>query len=131
MPAWKLTERIRGKVDSESFESLDAALAELESRADARARQADAQPEGGGIMRRIDPVQQVVARLELAGPRRLRAGIDVRGDGSTEAWTGRFRREVVEQRAGENALMRAAASARLSETSLLLFCCRLPCASSA
>jgi hypothetical protein len=56
-------------------------------------------------MRRIDPVQQVVARLELAGPRRLRVGIDVRGDGSTEAWTGRFKREVVEQRAGENAFI--------------------------
>ena len=105
MAGWKLTERVRGKVNRESFDSLDAALTELEARADARAREADMQPEGGGIMRRIEPVQQVVARLELAGPRRLRAGIDVRGDGSTEAWTGRFRREVVEQRAGENAFI--------------------------
>ena len=105
MAAWKLTERVRGKVDRESFESIDAALAELESRADARAREADAEPEGGGIMRRIEPVQQVVARLELSGPRRLRAGVDVRGDGSTEAWTGRFRREVIQERAGENAFI--------------------------
>ena len=52
-------------------------------------------------MRRIAPVQQVRARLELAGPSRLRAGIDVRGDGSAEAWTGWLRRQVVEQRAGE------------------------------
>jgi hypothetical protein len=105
MAAWKLTERIRGKVNRESYESIDAALAELESRADARAREADEQPEGGGIMRRIEPVQLVVARLELSGPRRLRAGIDVRGDGSTEAWTGRFRREVIQERAGENAFI--------------------------
>ena len=53
-------------------------------------------------MRRIDPVQQVKARIQLAGPRRLRAGVDVRGDGSAEAWTGWLRRQVVEQRTGES-----------------------------
>jgi hypothetical protein len=46
----------------------------------------------------------VVARAGLAGPRGARAGIDVRGDGSTEAWTGRsWRRALVEQQAGEDA----------------------------
>jgi len=104
MATWKVTERIRGKVNRNSFGSLDDALGDLALRVEEHARRADAQPEGGGIMRRIDPVQQVVARLELAGPGRVRAGVDVRGDGSSEAWTGRFRRELVEQRDGEPAV---------------------------
>jgi hypothetical protein len=100
---YKLRVRVRGKVERERYASLDAALDALDGRAQALAREADEKPEGGGLMRRIEPIQQVTARLELAGPRRLRVGIDVRGDGSTEAWTGRLRREVVEQRAGEDA----------------------------
>ena len=101
--SYRLTVRVRGKVKRERFESLPAALDALDVRAEGLARDADEKPEGGGLMRRIEPIQQVVARLELAGPRRLRVGIDVRGDGSTEAWTGRLRREVVEQRGGEDA----------------------------
>ena len=99
-----VTVRVRGKVTRERYDSLEQALIEIESRAAELARGAHAEPEGGGIMRRIEPVQQVVGRLELAGPRRLRAGVDVRGDGSAEAWTGRLRRTLVEQQDGEDAV---------------------------
>jgi len=63
---------------------------------------ADAKPVETLIFRNFDPVQQVVARVELSGPRRLRAGIDVRGDGSVESYTGRLRRQLIRLRAEES-----------------------------
>ena len=51
--------------------------------------------------REYAPVLQVVARGELRGPGRARGGVDVRGDGSAEAWTGRISKQVIEARTGE------------------------------
>jgi hypothetical protein len=53
--------------------------------------------------REFTPAQQVAARAEVTGPKRLRAGIDVRGDGSAEAWIGRLSRRLVEPERGEDA----------------------------
>jgi hypothetical protein len=98
---YRVTIRHGARVERERHDALAAALAAIEARGEALADDAAAAPVGGRMMRRIDPVQQVAARIELAGPGRLRAGVDVRGDGSAEAWTGRLRRRLVTQRRGE------------------------------
>ncbi len=100
---YTLTIRKGPKVEHERFSDLDAALRAIEQHGHELQRTAGTRPRGGTIIRRIEPVQQVVARLELAGPGRLRAGVDVRGDGSSEAFTGRVRRRLVEQRGPESA----------------------------
>jgi hypothetical protein len=90
-------------VRKERYDSRGAALDAIERIGGELAAEADAQPVGGEIIRRLDPVQQVVARIELHGPDGLRAGVDVRGDGSSEAYTGWVRRTLIEQRDGESA----------------------------
>ena len=100
---YTLTVRSDARVRKQRHEDLDSALDELEQIARELAEGAGARPAGGTLIRRVEPVQQVVARIELAGPDRLRAGVDVRGDGSIEAFTGRLRRTLVEQRGKESA----------------------------
>ena len=85
------------------FAELADALAALERLGEELQEEANSRTVDLRFGRKFEPVQQVFARLELAGPRRLHAGIDVRGDGSVEAWTGRVRRTLVEQQAKESA----------------------------
>jgi hypothetical protein len=103
---WKLTVRTGPRVGHERFADLDSALDALEARGRELAQAAHRKPIDVKV-REFTPIQQVAARLELSGPERLlarvRAGVDVRGDGSTEAYLGRVRRQVVEQRTGESA----------------------------
>ena len=95
--------RTEGKVRKTHYSALTEAVTELEREGRDLAAGAHERPQGGTIIRKLEPVQIVLARLELSGPRRLRVGVDVRGDGSSEAFSGRLRRRVLEQRDGESA----------------------------
>jgi len=103
--AWTLTVRSRGRVERDHFTEVEAALNTMESRLQTLVETAPKR-ELDLHYKKLEPVQQVFARLELSGPERLvpsiRAGIDVRGDGSAEPYTGRVRRRAVAVRSGES-----------------------------
>ena len=113
---YRLLVREGPRVTRVRFSTLEEALDAL----DARVRQLAAGSRREAIdlrVRRFEPIGQVVARAELSGPQRMfprvRAGIDVRGDGSAEAWTGRASRQVIGQADDETpvaALRRALAA---------------------
>jgi hypothetical protein len=115
---WLLTVRDGPRVGHRRFESLaetiDAMERELDELTPTAKRRAVQLPG-----RRFDAARQVAVRAEVAGPggwgNRPRGGVDMRGDGSVEAYTGRLRRRLVELRAGETAyegLRRALAGQR-------------------
>jgi hypothetical protein len=102
---FRIVVRNGAKVERQRAASLEDAL-ELVERygrglaAQPRLREVDLR------FRTFSPAAQVAARIEVSGPQRwrpaVRAGIDVRGDGSVEAWSGRTEREVVAQQSGES-----------------------------
>jgi hypothetical protein len=102
MDRFVLTVRRRGATDRERYASLDDALVALEERLD-RLVAPERRRAARGLAREYEPVQQVAVRGEVAGPGGLRGGVDVRGDGSAEAYTGRLRRRLVERGTGETA----------------------------
>jgi hypothetical protein len=102
MAAYRVTVRRQGGTQRERHATLRGALEALEARLDALAT-SERRGTESVLSRDYEPVRQVAARGELAGPARLRAGVDLRGDGSTEAYTGRWRKQLVERRAGETA----------------------------
>lgn len=123
MASWRLTVRDGSRVTRSRYASLDEALDAL------RQRIADVKPhaereEVKFFARRIEPADQVAARAEIAGPQRLvptvQGGLDLRGDGSAEAYSGGWRRRLIELRDGEDAIggleraLRAAAAQRTS-----------------
>jgi hypothetical protein len=97
---WKITVRDGPRVEKLRAAGLEEAL-ELVER---EGRVLSAGPGRRAVelrSRTFAPQQQVAGRVELAGPG-VRAGVDVRGDGAAEAWTGRVRRRVIEQEGRES-----------------------------
>lgn len=101
MSAWRVTVRTGPKVERVRTATLEEALDALEF----HTRAAATAERRGAVdvrFRRYEPADQVAVRAELRGPGRVRAGFDVRGDGTVEAWTGRVRRARVEPEDGES-----------------------------
>jgi hypothetical protein len=103
---WTLRLRQGSQVTKRRFDSLEAALDGLQDAVDtANPGRRDT---ARALFRDIEPVKQIALRAEIAGPQRFFAkvngGLDVRGDGSPEPFTGRMNREVVDVRSGESAV---------------------------
>jgi hypothetical protein len=96
--------RVGPRVSRERFDAPGPALDAL------RTRLEEVRPlrTARALTREYAPAEQVAARGEIRGPGRLlasvRAGADVRGDGTVEAWTGWLRRTTVEPRDDEDAM---------------------------
>jgi hypothetical protein len=98
---FRVVARVGPKVEKERYGSLDEALEALA----ARIGNGVARRDGRRVLGRdYDAVRQVAGRFELKGPGGVRGGIDVRGDGSAEAYTGWVRKKVVEPERNENAV---------------------------
>jgi hypothetical protein len=100
LSAWRLTVRTGPKVERIDAASLDEALDALELHARAAAN-TERLPAVDVHVRRYEPADQVAVRAELRA-RGVAAGVDVHGDGSVTAWTGRVRRRTVEPQDGES-----------------------------
>ena len=96
----KLTGRVAGRVEKQRFASLAEAFEALERHLDSVSRARELSVLG----REYRPADRISGRFELKAPGGLRAGIDVRGDGSASAYTGRIRKQPVEPELGETAL---------------------------
>lgn len=102
---YKLTVRQGPEVDKEKFFSLDLAMHSLEGRAAKIVEEERASGVDVGV-RQFEPGEQVLARLEVRGPKLLRgprAGIDVKGDGELVPYRGRVLRRKLEAGEGESA----------------------------
>jgi hypothetical protein len=102
---FRIVTRNGAKVTRERAASLGEALDLVERYGRGLAAQ-PRRPEVDLRFRTFTPAAQVAARIEVSGPQRwrpaVRAGIDVRGDGTVEAWSGGTEREAVALQSGES-----------------------------
>ena len=98
--SYKLRMSREGTVGKERFDTLAAAVDALEQEARAFAN-TERRAATHALLRDYEPEELVALRVEIAGGG-VHAGVDVRGDGAAEAFTGRFQRRLVEQQPGED-----------------------------
>jgi hypothetical protein len=93
-----------GETDKRRFATLGEAIDDLETELRSVASVIARAPRvERALGRDYEPAEQVAVRGELRGPGGLRAGVDVRGDGGMEAFTGVIRRRPVPRREREDA----------------------------
>ena len=97
--SWHVVVRAGPRVQKQRAGSLDEALELLETETRVAAN-TERRGEVDVRVRQYSPADQVAVRAELRGPG-PRAGFDVRGDGSVQAWTGRVRRRLIEPEGDE------------------------------
>ncbi len=100
MANWTLKVRDGPRIERTQFADLDKALRALDRRID-ELEPTSHREDVHLLKRKIDAARLVSVRFELFGPGRFmpafRGGIDLRGDGSMEAFTGRSRRTLIDQ----------------------------------
>ena len=99
--SFSLAIRREGDSEKQRHATLGGALDALETEVRAMS-QTVRRPSARSIGREYKPEELVAVRAEVSGPG-VRGGVDLRGDGSVEAFTGRVRRQVVEPAEGEDA----------------------------
>ena len=115
--AYTVTIRVGPKITRSRHAALEEAIDALERGLTALGPQARRKTQKA-LTREYEPVAQVAARGEVSGPSRInprvRAGADVRGDGSIEVYRGKVRRQLIERERREDpfdALRRALGAA--------------------
>ena len=102
--AYTVTIRVGPKITRSRHAELTHAIDDLEVRLTTLGPAARRETRKA-LSREYEPAAQVSARGELSGPSRLRpsvrAGADVRGDGSIEVYRGKVRRERIDPERGE------------------------------
>lgn len=101
MARFTLVTRVGPRVAKTGFGTLDAALDGLRAALDGA--DTAVAPERSVLGRSYAPGVQVSGRFEIRGPG-VRGGVDVHGDGSLVAYTGRIRKTLVAPASGESVL---------------------------
>jgi hypothetical protein len=86
--SYRVTVRRGPRVSHEDWDTPEAAIAAVAR----HVREAPGREAVETFGRRFEPGEQVAARIEVKA-RGVRAGVDVRGDGTLQAWEGRVFRK--------------------------------------